>query len=92
MGRRIFWGYAVGLILLGCTNREEVEWETCFICPKPNVFYFPADTHTVQDESAFNQATRTCKRKGRCLTKFTVVEHGRYHAICGLKEERLCRK
>lgn len=89
MGRRILWGYVlVGGLLTGCVSNE--PWTTCYQCPVVDVVYFPEDYATRQDGVAFKQAVKTCTKKGKCLTKFTVIEHGNYHAVCGPKEEQIC--
>ena len=90
MGRRIFWGYVLGGLLAGCVSNE--SWNTCYLCPMVDVVYFPVDQPTNQDMLALKQAIKTCTKKGKCLTKFTVIEHGNYHAVCGPKEEQLCTK
>lgn len=77
------------LSLVGCVTNKP-EYTICHKCPPINVFQFPEET-TRQDELAIRQAKKTCERKGKCLVKFTVVEHGRYHAICGAKEEMVCK-
>ena len=90
MGRRIFWGYilGIGMILTGCVSNE--SWNTCYVCPEPDKIYYPEDQYTVNDQLAFVQAVKTCIKKGKCLKQFTVVEHGNYHAVCGPKEPQLC--
>jgi len=79
------------LLLTGCTTSIP-EYETCFMCPQVDVVYMPEDSATKQDSMALKRAFKTCILRGRCLVKFTVVEHGRYHAVCGSKEETICKK
>lgn len=90
MGRRILWGYLLWTIV-SCTPSLS-EYEICFMCPQVDVVYMPEDNATKQDSRALKRAFKTCVLRGKCLVQFTVVEHGRYHAVCGSKEETICKR
>lgn len=85
-----FLAILISSLLLGCTTTA--QYEPCQKCPKLMLYYFPEDEATAQDTAALQRARQVCEAKTGCLTRFYVIEHGRYHAICGYKEKRLCQK
>lgn len=81
--------YLLLLMLFGCESTPKIT--TCYDCTNIDVVYFPDDAATKQDHQALKRAFKKCLMRGKCLVKFTVVEHGRYHAVCGSKEEKICK-
>jgi hypothetical protein len=75
-------------LVLGCQTTP--EYYVCKKCPSTNLFILTEDT-TDQDALALVRANKTCLKRKKCLTRFYIVQHGQYHAVCGPKKEALCR-